>query len=235
MIIAEQKSLDEIKAMLSGCSKVLAFGCGTCVTVCFSGGRQEVGVLSASLRMSTELEGAAVDVEEAMVQRQCEKEFLTPLKDSLEDYDAILSLGCGVGVQSLAQEFPGKKVIPALNTRFMGMPSEHGVWEERCQGCGNCVLHLTGGICPVSRCAKQLFNGPCGGSQDGICEVDPETRCAWHIICENQMEQGMVQEMMEIQPAKDWSTSRDGGHRRVVRDDVRSPKDKKDESGSDQS
>ena len=217
--------------MLAGCDKVLAVGCGTCVTVCFSGGRQEVGVLSASLRMSTELEGKAVDVEEAMVQRQCEKEFLMPLKDRLDEYDAILSLGCGVGVQSLAQEFPGKKVIPALNTRFMGMPSEHGVWEERCQGCGNCVLHLTGGICPVSRCAKQLFNGPCGGSQDGVCEVDPETRCAWHIICENQMEQGMVQEMMEIQPVKDWSTSRDGGHRRVVRDDVRSPEAEEGESG----
>lgn len=223
MIIAEQKSLDEIKAMLSGCDKVLAVGCGTCVTVCFSGGRQEVGLLSASIRMSTGLDGEAVDVDEAMVQRQCEKEFLAPLQDKLDDYDAILSLGCGVGVQSLAQEFPGKKVIPALNTRFMGMPSEHGVWEERCQGCGNCVLHLTGGICPVSRCAKQLFNGPCGGSQDGICEVDPETKCAWHIICEIQMKQGMVQEMMEVQPAKDWSSSRDGGHRKIVRDDIRSP------------
>jgi len=134
MIVAEQKSLDEIKTMLKGCKKVLAVGCGTCVTVCFSGGRQEVGILAASLRMSTGLDGDAIAVDESMVQRQCEEEFIAPLQDELEDYDAILSLGCGVGVQSLAQQFPGKKVIPALNTKFMGYPSEHGVWEERCQG-----------------------------------------------------------------------------------------------------
>lgn len=223
MIVADQKPLNEIKAMLKDCRKVLAVGCGTCVTVCFSGGRQEVGILSASLRMSTELEGAAIAVDEAMVQRQCEEEFIAPLQEEVKDYDAILSLGCGVGVQSLAQQFPGTYVVPALNTKFMGFPSEPGVWEERCQGCGNCVLHLTGGICPVSRCSKQLFNGPCGGSQGGMCEVDPETECAWHAIIEKQLELGLLEEMMEIQPAKDWSTSRDGGHRRIVREDIHRP------------
>jgi ferredoxin len=223
MIVAEQKSLNEIKAMLRGCKKVLAVGCGTCVTVCFSGGRQEVGILSASVRMSTELDGEAIAVDETMVQRQCEEEFIAPLQEEVGDYDAILSLGCGVGVQSLAQEFPGTYVIPALNTNFMGFPSEPGVWEERCQGCGNCVLHLTGGICPVSRCSKQLFNGPCGGSQNGKCEIDPETDCAWHTIIEKQLELGLLEEMMEIQPARDWSTSRDGGHRRIVREDIRLP------------
>jgi len=101
------------------------------------------------------------------------------------------------------------------------------VWEERCQGCGNCVLHITGGICPVSRCPKSLFNGPCGGSQSGICEVDEETECAWHRICENQLNLGLFDEMMEIQPAKDWSSARDGGHRRIVREDVRIPNDDK--------
>ncbi len=227
MIVAEQKSLHEIKVMLKGCKKVLAVGCGTCVTVCFSGGRQEVGILAASLRMSTGLDGDAMAVDESMVQRQCETEFIAPLQEELQDYDAILSLGCGVGVQSLAQQFPDKQVIPALNTKFMGYPSEHGVWEERCQGCGNCVLHITGGICPVSRCAKQLFNGPCGGSQGGMCEVDPDTECAWHIICEKQLELGLFEEMMKVQPAKDWSTSRDGGHRRIVREDIRLPESDK--------
>jgi len=175
MIVAEQKSLDEIKTMLKGCKKVLAVGCGTCVTVCFAGGKQEVGILSASLRMSTDLDGDAIAVDEAMGQRQGEAEYNAPLEADLEQYDAVLSLGCGVGVQSLAQQFPDKRIMPALNTKFMGYPSEHGVWEERCQGCGNCVLHITGGVCPVSRCSKQLFNGPCGGSQNGICEIDNET------------------------------------------------------------
>ncbi|MBS1269464.1 MAG: hypothetical protein MAG794_00415 [Gammaproteobacteria bacterium] len=223
MIVAEQKPLDEIKTMLEGCKKVLAVGCGTCVTVCFAGGRREVGILSASLRMSTDLDGEAIAVEETTVQRQCEEEYIAPLEADLEEYDAVLSLGCGVGVQSLARQFPGKRILPALNTKFMGFPSEHGVWEERCQGCGNCVLHITGGVCPVSRCPKQLFNGPCGGSQDGICEVDPGTECAWHTICTNQLELGLFEEMMKVQPAKDWSTSRDGGHRRIVREDIRLP------------
>ena len=223
MIVAEQKSLIEIKSMLKGCKKILAVGCGTCVTVCFAGGKQEVGILSASLRMSTELDGEAVSVDEAIVQRQCEQEFNAPLEADLGQYDAVLSLGCGVGVQSLAQQFPGKRILPALNTKFMGYPAEHGVWEERCQGCGNCVLHLTGGVCPVSRCAKSLFNGPCGGAQSGICEVDQETECAWHSICENQLKLGLFEEMMEIQPAKNWSSARDGGHRKIVREDVRIP------------
>ncbi len=223
MIVAEQKPLNEIRTMLKDCKKVLAVGCGTCVTVCFAGGRQEVGILSASLRMSTDLEGESIGVDEAIVQRQCEAEYNAPLEAELEQYDAILSLGCGVGVQSLAQQFPCKRILPALNTKFMGYPAEHGVWEERCQGCGNCVLHITGGICPVSRCPKSLFNGPCGGSQDGICEVDKETECAWHSICQNQASLGLFEEMMEIQPAKDWSTARDGGHRKIVREDVRIP------------
>ena len=223
MIVAEQKPLDEIKSMLKGCKKVLAVGCGTCVTVCFAGGKQEVGILSASLRMSTDLDGEAISIDETIVQRQCEEEYNAPLEADLEQYDAILSLGCGVGVQSLAQQFPGKRILPALNTKFMGYPSEQGVWEERCQGCGNCVLHLTGGICPVSRCPKSLFNGPCGGLQSGICEVDQETECAWHLICENQIRLGLFEEMMKIQPAKDWSSARDGGHRKIVREDVRIP------------
>ncbi len=223
MIIAEQKPLDAIKDMMKNDKKVLAVGCGTCVTVCFAGGRNEVGVLSSSLRLSREVDGKALEVDETTVQRQCEEEFLRQLDDEVGNYDAILSLGCGVGVQSLAERFPATRVLPALNTKFMGYPSEHGVWEERCQGCGNCVLHLTGGVCPVSRCAKQLFNGPCGGSQAGVCEVDPSTECAWQLIWERAGLQGSIGELMNVEPPKDWSSARDGGHRRIVRDDLRLP------------
>jgi len=220
MIVAQQKSLDAIKKMLEPHGKVLAVGCGTCVTVCFAGGRKEVGVLASALRMSRRLEGRTLEVDETTVQRQCEEEFITPLSESLGDYDAVLSLGCGVGVQTLAGHFPATRIIPALDTTFMGGPSEQGVWEERCQGCGNCILDKTGGICPISRCSKQLFNGPCGGSEDGRCEVDPGTPCAWNEIWQSMAALGRLDELMEIQPPKDWSTSRDGGHRRIVRDDL---------------
>jgi ferredoxin len=223
MIVAEQKSIDRIREMLKGYRKVLAVGCGTCVTVCFAGGRKEVGILASSLRMASGIDGEPLEVDETSVQRQCEKEFIDPLADLVADYDAILSLGCGVGVQSLADRFPDKRILPGLNTKFMGGPSEQGVWEERCQGCGSCVLDITGGICPVSRCAKQLMNGPCGGVENGRCEVDESIPCAWCMIWKRMEGLGLRESLMEVQPPKDWSTSRDGGLRKVVREDLKAP------------
>lgn len=231
MIVAERKPLEAIAKMVEGCDKVLAVGCGTCVTVCFSGGRKEVATLAASLRMKRCIEGRPLEVGEALVQRQCENEYIDALAEQVRKVDAVVSLGCGVGVQTLAARFPGKRILPALNTLFMGLPLEQGVWEERCQACGNCILDKTGGICPVSRCAKQLFNGPCGGSMNGACEVDKSVPCAWHMIWERAEALGMTEALMEIEPPKDWSTSRDGGMRRMVRDDLRLPVEANKESG----
>ena len=223
MIVAEQKPLAEVKEMLEGYQKVLVVGCGTCVTVCLAGGEKEVGIMASSLRMATRLDGRSVAMDEVTVQRQCEWEYIDPLRERLANYDAILSLGCGVGVQTLAERFPGKRVLPALNTKFMGLPVEQGVWEERCQACGDCILDLTGGICPIARCSKQLLNGPCGGSQNGKCEVSKETACAWQLIWERMSALGMLERLMQVQPPKDWRTSRDGGPRRIIRDDLRLP------------
>jgi hypothetical protein len=99
------------------------------------------------------------------------------------------------------------------------------VFEERCQACGDCVLGLTGGICPIARCSKQLLNGPCGGSQNGVCEIDAETPCAWQLIYERMDARGQLDRLLEIQPPKDWSTSRDGGPRKIVREDLRKLED----------
>ena len=225
MIVGEQKPLTEIKNMLDGREKVLVVGCGTCVTVCFAGGTKEVGILASSLRMSSKLDGNTKEVDEVTVQRQCEWEYIDPLTEKLDDYDAILSLGCGIGVQALAERFPGKRILPGLNTTFMGLPTEQGVWEERCQACGDCILDQTGGICPIARCSKQLLNGPCGGSQTGQCEIDPEVPCAWQLIWERMDRLGMIDKLMEVQSPKDWGTSRDGGPRRIIRDDLRLPEE----------
>jgi hypothetical protein len=175
--------------------------------------------------MATKLDGNSKVVDEITVQRQCEWEYIDPLESKLDEYDAILSLGCGIGVQTLAERFPGKRVLPGINTTFMGLPTEQGVWEERCQACGNCVLDQTGGICPIARCSKQLLNGPCGGSQNGQCEIDPEVPCAWQLICERMEALGIMDQLLELQSPKDWSTSRDGGPRRIVRDDLQLPKE----------
>jgi ferredoxin len=221
MIVAEQKPLDEIKGLLADAGKVLVVGCGTCVTVCFAGGDKEAGILASSLRMATRIDGSPKDVTHITVQRQCEWEYIDPLADPIREADIVLSIGCGIGVQALAERYPEKVVVPGLNTSFLGLPREQGIWEERCAACGSCILGLTGGICPIARCAKQLLNGPCGGSQDGVCEIGHETPCAWQLIYDRLKAQDRLHLILEIQPPKDWSTSRDGGPRRITREDLR--------------
>lgn len=221
MIVGEQKPLEEIKDIVAGYDKILILGCGTCVTVCFAGGEKEVGVLASALRMATKIDGQQKVVDEDTVQRQCEWEFLDAIEEKVKDYDLILSMACGIGVQAIVERFSETRVAPAVNTTFLGLPEEHGLWTERCAACGNCILHLTAGICPIARCAKSLLNGPCGGSQNGECEIDPQVPCAWQLIYDRLEAQGRLDLMLEIIPAKDWSTSRDGGPRRLVRNDLR--------------
>lgn len=221
MIIGEQKSLAEIKEMLAPYNRVLILGCGTCVTICFAGGEKEVGILAAELRMARQLEGKPLETAEATVQRQCEWEYIDPLKAEIEGADVVLSLACGIGVQTVAERYPQVRVLPGLNTKFLGQPQEAGIWVERCAACGNCLLDKTGGICPIARCSKSLLNGPCGGSQNGKCEIDPDVDCAWQLIYDRLKALGQLELMMEVIPAKDWSTSRDGGPRKIVREDLK--------------
>lgn len=221
MIIAEQKPLAEIKGLIADAEKVLVVGCGTCVTVCFAGGEKEAGILATSLRMASKIDGQPKDVTHTTVQRQCEWEYIDPIGEQIRAADIVLSLGCGVGVQALVERFPEAWVVPGLNTSFMGLPTEQGIWEERCAACGDCILGLTGGICPIARCAKQLLNGPCGGSQNGVCEVSKELPCAWQLIYDRMKAQNKLHLITKIQGPKNWSTSRDGGPRRITREDLR--------------
>ena len=221
MIIAEQKSLDEIKTLIGNSEKVLVLGCGTCVTVCFAGGEREAAIMASSLRMATKLEGKNKAITDITVQRQCEWEYLDQVAEQIGEADVVLSLGCGIGVQAIAEHFPNTWVVPGLNTSFMGLPSEQGVWEERCAACGDCILGLTGGICPIARCSKTLLNGPCGGSEDGHCEIDPEIPCVWQLIYDRLSSLDKLDVLLDLQPPKNWQTSRDGGPRKIVREDLR--------------
>jgi len=225
MIIAEQKPFQEIKALIGEAKKILVVGCGTCVTVCFAGGSREADILASSLRMSYKLEKEIKEIKHITVQRQCEWEFLDPIEEQVQSSDLVLSLGCGIGVQAIVEHSPNTWVVPGLNTSFLGMPVEQGVWMERCVACGECILGLTGGICPIARCSKSLLNGPCGGSEDGHCEIDPEIPCAWQLIYDRLNRMGKLDVLLEIQPPKNWQTSRDGGPRKIIRDDLRLPKD----------
>jgi len=221
MIIAEQKPLDELKALLGDAQKVAVVGCGTCVTVCFAGGAREAAIVSASLRMASKLDGAPKEVSDVVVQRQCEWEYLDEIAEQVAEADIVLSLGCGIGVQAMVEHFPKAWVVPGLNTSFLGLPTEQGVWAERCAACGDCILGITGGICPIARCSKSLLNGPCGGSEAGHCEIDPDIPCAWQLIYDRLSSMGKLDVLLELQPPKNWRTSRDGGPRKIVRQDLR--------------
>lgn len=220
MIVAEQKSLQEIQDLLGPAENVLVLGCGTCVTVCFAGGDREAQLLATSLRMASKLEGSPRHVTALTVQRQCEWEYLDEIKTELEEADTVLSIGCGIGVQAIAERYPETWVIPGLNTTFLGLPSEHGIWEERCAACGDCLLGITGGICPIARCSKSLLNGPCGGSENGHCEIDPDVPCAWQLIYDRLKRMDKLEVLLTIQQPKNWGTSRDGGPRKIIREDL---------------
>jgi len=220
MIIAEQKNIDEIIRSVEPFSSVAVAGCGGCVTVCLSGGEKEANSIADILRLSVKDRGREVSITTTTPSRQCDMEFLDICEKDLENVDCILSMACGAGVQFMAEKFPDKVVVPGLNTSFIGVNRDLGYWTEMCQGCGNCVLEKTGGICPVARCSKSHFNGPCGGSGDGKCEIDKEVECGWQLIYERMKRIDQLDKLFELEEIKDWRTSRDGGPRSMRRDDV---------------
>ena len=220
MIVADKKPMEEIIEDIKNHEKVLVLGCNECVTVCEAGGKKEVGILASALRMYFLNQGKEMKIDEETLERQCDHEYLEEIRNVIDQYDAVVSIACGVGVQFMAEKYQSTPVYPGVNTCFMGATEERGLWTERCQGCGQCILSRTGGICPVSRCAKRVMNGPCGGSSKGMCEINKELVCAWQLIVERLKALDRFDEYEDLSPIKDWSTDRAGGPRKVVREDV---------------
>lgn len=220
MIVAEAKPISEILTMVKGLKKVLVLGCKGCVTVCNVGGAKEAGILASSIRIAGRKEGTVVDVGEHTLERQCDPEYIEEVKDIVPSYDAVVSIACGVGPQFLSERYPGAKIFPGVNTKFMGGAVAHGIWSERCAGCGTCVIHYFGGMCPIARCSKSLMNGPCGGSSHGKCEISKDVDCIWDMIVRKAMDQGRMNDLLEFRPPKSWTTARDGGPRRMIREEL---------------
>jgi ferredoxin len=221
MIKATPKPLEEIIEFVKDYNKILVAGCDGCVTVCEAGGMKEAKVLGAALRLYYTQAGKDHEVVETTVTRQCDKEYLEELKEMVENADAVVSIACGCGIQYLGEMYNKKVVFPGVDTHFMGINAERGVFEERCAGCGQCVLATTGGICPIARCSKRMLNGPCGGSEAGKCEISKDTPCGWHLIYERLETLGQLNRFVEPVDPKNWRTSRDGGPRVIIREDLR--------------
>jgi ferredoxin len=221
MIVAQRKNIPDLLEIVKKHKKLLVLGCGTCVTVCLAGGTRDVSIIASALRMSAKLKNIPLEVEELTIERQCDNVFIEQAAEAIERNEAVLSLGCGAGVQAIAERFATKPVYAGLDTAFIGILEERGIWTEKCAACGACVLHQYGGICPIARCGKRMLNGPCGGSKEDRCELDPERQCAWQLIYERLKNIGQLDRLKGIKPPKNWSKNRDGGYRTIIRDDHR--------------
>jgi ferredoxin len=221
MIVAERKTIPQLVEILKPHKNILVLGCGTCVTVCLAGGEREVSLISSALRIAARAQGLPFKVDELTIERQCDNIFIEGAAEAIGKADAVLSLACGAGVQAIAERFAGKPVYAGLNTKFLGILEERGVWAEKCASCGECVLHEYGGICPVTRCSKHLLNGPCGGSREDRCEVRPDRACAWQLIYKRLKDINQLDRLEKIAPPKDWNPSLSGGPRMLIREDHR--------------
>ena len=221
MIVANRKHVQELKDLLAGYKKILVLGCGTCVTVCLAGGEREVGMIASALRIAYDLDGQEHEILEQTVERQCENQFIEDALKDIQDADAVLSLACGAGVQAIAERFPTKPVFAGLDTKFIGILQEQGIWTEKCAACGKCVLGAYAAVCPITRCSKSQLSGPCGGARDGKCEVSPDVDCGWQLIYDRLKALGQLESLPESAPLTDWSKSQSGGCRKIVREDQR--------------
>jgi len=218
MIVAERKSIPELVEILKENKRILVLGCGTCVSVCLAGGEREVSILASALRMASRLKGLDLTVDELTIERQCDNIFIEQAAKAIEKADAVLSLGCGAGVQAIAERYINKPVYAGLDTKFIGILEEQGIWAEKCTACGSCVLNEYGGICPITRCAKHLLNGPCGGARGDRCEVPTDRPCAWQLIYNRLKAIGQLDRLNKIRKPKEWGS---GGPGVIIREDQR--------------
>jgi len=204
MIISENKPMQEILEFLDKSEKVVLVGCGQCAAICKSGGQDEI----LKMKEALEEEGKEV-IGHIMLDPACNllktKKDLKSLKEEIKNADAILSLACGDGTQTIVKNVGKVPVYPANNTMFIGETKRVGEFEESCKACGQCELGWTGGICPVTMCAKGLINGACGGAKNGKCEVSQENDCAWVMIYERLKEIDQLDNLLTIRPMKDYS------------------------------
>ena len=204
MIVTAQKPLDEILDSISPYSNILIAGCDGCTQP--PRGLREAKTLSQLLELGGRLRGKNFTFKATTVVKQCDS-FLaaSALKPQVDGVEAVLSLACGAGVQTVAELFSELPVLPAQNTHFIGVEDrEGGILEERCTACGDCLLARMGGICPVTRCAKGLLNGACGGARNGKCEMDPAKDCAWELIFERLEKQGKLDSIKEFRPPRNY-------------------------------
>ncbi|HEY3348007.1 MAG TPA: methylenetetrahydrofolate reductase C-terminal domain-containing protein [Nitrospirota bacterium] len=204
MIITKAKEKEAVLDSLKEIRSVFLLGCSECASLCGTGSPEAVAEMKAAL------EEAGKKVNGTFIPKTgCQvlgtKLELKPFKEAIDASDAILVMSCGAGTQAMVEVFKDKKVYPANDTSFLGNMTRYQQFDERCSMCGECIIDKTGGICPVTTCPKGILNGPCGGTNNGMCEVSPDIECAWAKIYARMERTGELEKMKEIIPPKDYS------------------------------
>ncbi|MBN1958201.1 MAG: methylenetetrahydrofolate reductase C-terminal domain-containing protein [Desulfuromonadales bacterium] len=202
MIISSPKKRASLEALMKDYQAVFLVGCGSCATVCKVGGEEEVFATQEWLEeCGHEVTGSMILDEACHIMRAARE--IRRFRDQIADADVLLVLSCGAGAQSIS-DCTDKPVLTGVDPLFLGNVRRFGQYEEKCSLCGDCILNETAGICPVTTCAKGLLNGPCGGMEDGYCEVDRQQQCAWVRIYQRleKQQRGVFSRVVE---PKDWS------------------------------
>ena len=216
MIITRQKDLKDILCAIEK-GPVFLVGCSECVTLCHTGGEEEV------LEMKKDLEKKNIKVTgRVILDPAChflnDKRLLKNLKNEINKAKKILVLACGNGVQTVSEIIDSADVISGTDTLFLGEIKRLGDFEKRCSLCGDCIQDLFGALCPISRCPKEMLNGPCGGSIDGKCEISIDLECIWDVIYKRLKQKGQLHRLKVIMRPKDWSKSVE--MRRILSDGI---------------
>ena len=204
MVISDKKPIQEILGFLEGSEKVVLVGCNQCAATCKTGGEPELQAMKEELEANGKTVLGCKVIDPCCNLLQCKKD-LKAVKEELKEADAILSLACGDGTQTIVKNTKSMPVYPANNTLFIGEVERVGQFEEACKAGGECELGWTGGICPVTMCAKGLINGACGGAKDGKCEISHENDCAWIKIYERLKDIDQLENLTAVRPPKDYS------------------------------
>ena len=200
--ITKQKPFDEIMQQVAGFERVYVVGCGTCATMTRTGGMEEVLDMKERLQEQGKLVTGWIVIPTA-----CDEMTEVAIRENngaIQSANCILVMSCALGVHKISS-YIDKQVLPALDTLFIGLEDSPGCFHEVCAQCGQCVLGETAGICPLTACHKGLLNGPCGGTNDGKCEVDKEADCGWTLIYERLKKQGRLDLMHKQHPPRNYN------------------------------
>lgn len=215
MIVSEQKTIKEVLELLGNKKKVFLVGCGDCATACRSGGLEDLPIYAEKLEKSgIEVLGWFVPQQTCILPKV--RLELKAVEDLVNKSEAVLSFSCGAGTQTLSKILTNSVVLPAVNTVYLASTLRAGHFLQLCSMCGDCVLGLTGGLCPQTLCAKSLMNGPCSGSVDGKCETNPEKNCVWHDIYNILKNNGKLEKFQVKLPMKDFSKLNTQSEKKVL-------------------